>query len=230
MPLRCLVIDDDPLICDLIKHFCSKTDKVSFCISALSATDGLNLLSAGGIDLIFLDYNLPDMKGQDFLELMQSPIPVIMVTSESEFAVRSYEYDQVIDFLVKPLNYDRFLKALERVNVQTIETHSPEISHQSIFIKDGTKLVRIDFDELLYIKSEGNYANFVQDQTQTMSLISMKELESRLPSNFIRIHRSFIANTKKIQVILQDEIIIKDRRIPIGEKYRSDLLSMIKEL
>lgn len=109
MGLRCLVIDDDPLIGDLIKHFCSKTDLVSFCIQAENATDGLKLLAAGGLDLIFLDYNLPDMKGQEFLELMQAELPVIMVTSESDFAAKSYEYNQVLDFLVKPLSFDRFV-------------------------------------------------------------------------------------------------------------------------
>ncbi len=229
MSLRCLVIDDDPLIGDLIKHFCSKTDKISFCITTLNALDGLSLLSAGGLDLIFLDYNLPDMKGQEFLELMQSKIPVIMVTSESDFAAKSYEYDQVVDFLVKPLSFDRFIKSVERAEGINQEPAKPNIEDRSIFIKDGSKLVRVDFDELLFIKSEGNYANFVQDQAQTMSLMSMKDLETKLPKEFIRVHRSFIVNTKKIQVILQDEILIKDKRIPIGEKYKSELLNAIKE-
>jgi DNA-binding LytR/AlgR family response regulator len=229
MSLRCLVIDDDPLIGDLVKHFCSKTDKISFCITALSALDGLNLLSAGGLDLIFLDYNLPDMKGQEFLELMQAQIPVIMITSESDFAAKSYEYDQVVDFLVKPLSFDRFLKAVERAQGSEPEAVKPVIKEKSIFIKDGTKLVRVDYDELLFIKSEGNYANFVQEQNQTMSLMSMKDLESKLPPDFIRVHRSFIVNAKKIQVILQDEIVIKDKRIPIGEKYKAELLKTIQE-
>jgi DNA-binding LytR/AlgR family response regulator len=230
MSLRCLVIDDDPLIGDLIKHFCSKSEKISFCITAQNATDGLKLLSAGGLDLIFLDYNLPDMKGQEFLEMMQAEIPVIMVTSESEFAARSYEYDQVVDFLVKPLNFDRFSKALERVTTnKPDDSNKPTINEKSIFIKDGSKLVRVHFDELLFIKSEGNYANFIQENTQTMSLISMKDLESKLPPDFIRVHRSFIVNAKKIQVILQDEIVIRDRKIPIGEKYKNDLLKTIKE-
>ncbi len=229
MALRCLVIDDDPLIGDLIKHFCSKTEKISFCIVALNALDGLNLLSAGGLDLIFLDYNLPDMKGQEFLELMQTKIPVIMVTSESDFAAKSYEYDQVVDFLVKPLSFDRFIKSVERAQGIHQEPPKPNIQDRSIFIKDGSKLVRVDFDELLFIKSEGNYANFVQDQAQTMSLMSMKDLETKLPKEFIRVHRSFIVNSKKIQVILQDEILIKDKRIPIGEKYKSELLKTIQE-
>lgn len=230
MGLRCLVIDDDPLIGDLIKHFCSKTDLVDFCIQAENASDGLKLLTAGGLDLIFLDYNLPDMKGQEFLELMQTELPVIMVTSESDFAAKSYEYKQVVDFLVKPLSFDRFMKALGRMETQRAETSKSQTKEKTIFIKDGLKLVRINFDDVLYIKSEGNYANFVQEQSQTMNLISMKELEEKLPVEFIRVHRSFIVNIKKIQVILQDDIVIKDKQIPIGEKYKAELLNRIQEL
>lgn len=230
MGLRCLVIDDDPLIGDLLKHFCSKTDKVGFCITAQNANDGLKLLAAGGLDLIFLDYNLPDMKGQEFLELMPVNLPVVMVTSESEFAARSYEYDQVVDFLVKPLVFDRFLKALERVEGQPAEARQLAGKSRSIFVKDGSKLVRIQFDDLLFIKSEGNYANFVQEHGQTMSLMSMKELESKLPREFLRVHRSYIVNSKKIQVILLDELQVRDKLIPIGEKYRDELLKHIKSL
>ena len=230
MGLRCLVIDDDPLIGDLIKHFCTKTDLVDFCIQAENASDGLKLLTAGGLDLIFLDYNLPDMKGQEFLELMQTELPVIMVTSESDFAAKSYEYKQVVDFLVKPLSFDRFMKALGRMETQRAETSKTQTKEKTIFIKDGLKLVRINFDDVLYIKSEGNYANFVQEQSQTMNLISMKELEEKLPVEFIRVHRSFIVNIKKIQVILQDDIVIKDKQIPIGEKYKAELLNRIQEL
>ena len=230
MGLRCLVIDDDPLIGDLIKHFCSKTDLVDFCIQAENASDGLKLLTAGGLDLIFLDYNLPDMKGQEFLELMQTELPVIMVTSESDFAAKSYEYKQVVDFLVKPLSFDRFMKALGRMETQRAETSKTQTKEKTIFIKDGLKLVRINFDDVLYIKSEGNYANFVQEQSQTMNLISMKELEEKLPVELIRVHRSFIVNIKKIQVILQDDIVIKDKQIPIGEKYKAELLNRIQEL
>jgi DNA-binding LytR/AlgR family response regulator len=229
MKLRCLIIDDDPLIGDLIKHFCSKSEHIQFCISALNATDGLNLLAAGGLDLIFLDYNLPDMKGQEFLELMHQTIPVIMVTSESEFAARSYEYDQVVDFLVKPLNYERFNKAIGRVLQLSESYQKPDIRDHFIFVKDGTKLVRINFNDLLFIKSEGNYASFVQEHSQTMSLMSMKDLETKLPTEFIRIHRSYIVNTKKIEIINQDEIQLKDKKIPIGEKYKADLLKHIKE-
>lgn len=229
MSLKCLVVDDDPLIGDLIKHFCSKTEQIEFCLVASTAMDGLNLLGSGNMDLVFLDYHLPDMKGQEFLERMPDKVPVVMVTSESDFAAKSYEYDLVVDFLVKPLSYERFLKAIQRILQSADESDKTKLD-EFIFVKDGTKWVKIEFDKLLYIKSEGNYSNFHTEAGQNMSLITMKDLESRLPKSFIRVHRSYIVNAKKIQMINQDEITIHGKEIPVGEKYKTDLLKWIKEI
>lgn len=231
MALRCLVIDDDPLIGDLLQHFCSKSEQIGYCNVVTTALGGLNVLSAGGVDLIFLDFHLPDMKGQEFLELMQSDVPVIMVTSESDFAAQSYEYRQVKDFLTKPLKFDRFLKAIQRI----VEAENPlgssiDASEEGIFIKDGNKLVQLNLSTILYIKSEGNYCHFIGEDNKILSLVSMKELEAKLPKQFVRVHRSFMVNIKKIQVITTDEITIHDHHVPVGEKYRSELLGLIKEL
>jgi len=227
MPLRCLVVDDDPLVGDLLRHFCDKSEQVSFCIVASTALDGLNTLAGGGIDLVFLDYHLPDMKGQEFLERMPYALPVVMVTSEADFAARSYDYDQVVDFLVKPLQYDRFAKAVGRVSPSS--SMPPAESAQSIFIKDGSKLVRVELDRLLYIKSEGNYASFVTENSQFLSLISMKELEEKLPPNFVRTHRSYIVNIKKIQIIQADGVTVGGKELPVGEKYKAELMGKIRE-
>lgn len=231
MALRCLVIDDDPLIGDLLQHFCSKSEQIGYCNVVTTALGGLNVLSAGGVDLIFLDFHLPDMKGQEFLELMQSDVPVIMVTSESDFAAQSYEYRQVKDFLTKPLKFDRFQKAIQRI----VEAENPlgssiDASEEGIFIKDGNKLVQLNLSTILYIKSEGNYCHFIGEDNKILSLVSMKELEAKLPKQFVRVHRSFMVNIKKIQVITTDEITIHDHHVPVGEKYRSELLGLIKEL
>lgn len=231
MALRCLVIDDDPLIGDLLQHFCSKSEQIGYCNVVTTALGGLNVLSAGGVDLIFLDFHLPDMKGQEFLELMQSDVPVIMVTSESDFAAQSYEYRQVKDFLTKPLKFDRFQKAIQRI----VEAENPlgssiDASEEGVFIKDGNKLVQLNLSTILYIKSEGNYCHFIGEDNKILSLVSMKELEAKLPKQFVRVHRSFMVNIKKIQVITTDEITIHDHHVPVGEKYRSELLGLIKEL
>lgn len=231
MGFRSLIIDDDPLIGDLLKHFCSKSGMVDYCILSATASDGLHLLAGGEINLIFLDYNLPDMNGQTFLELKKSHIPVIMVTSNAEFAVRSYEYEDIVDYLPKPLTYDRFLKALQRVSISPVAEPQPITAvNDTFFTKDGTKNVRIKLGEVLYIKSEDNYVSFVLPESQTLSLYTLKDLEAKLPKSFKRVHRSYIVNMEKIDFITADEISIRDKKIPIGEKYKEDLETSLNTL
>ncbi|MBK8734566.1 MAG: response regulator transcription factor [Saprospiraceae bacterium] len=234
MMIRCLIIDDDPLIIDLLKHFCDKSGKFSYALCVSNGKDGLRLINSEHFDLIFLDYNLPDMKGLDFLEMMSNSISVIMVTSESNFAVMSYEYDQIIDFLIKPLSYERFLKALERINILEQDSKS-KVTEQSsnsvdpLFIKDGTSLVKIDFESIHFIKSESNYVSFAQSEKSIMSIMTMKDLELKLPRFFVRVHRSYFVNINFIKVINQDSIKMANAEIPIGDKYRSELLARIKQ-
>ncbi|MDQ3141363.1 MAG: LytTR family DNA-binding domain-containing protein [Bacteroidota bacterium] len=228
MSYKCLIVDDDPMICDLLQHFASKTPQIEYCISASNGTDALKMLSAEQISLIFLDFNLPDMKGQVLLELKQDLVPVIMVTSHEEFAAQSYEYEDVIDFLVKPISFDRFTKAIQRLDQKIIKP--VQKSQESIFIKDGSKLVRVNFNEILYLKSEENYVSFVTPENSILSLMPLKEVESKLPKYFQRVHRSYIVNLNKIDFLTFEEIVIKKHHIPIGQKYKKELLDRIEGL
>jgi DNA-binding LytR/AlgR family response regulator len=233
--LKCLVIDDDPLICDLIKHFCTKIPEVDYCIVAGSGQDGLQVLTSQEINLIFLDFNLPDMKGDYLLELKRSSVPVIMVTSEADFAARSYEYDEVYDFLVKPISFDRFQKAVNRVLVaaqsqtMTQVPAKPAESSEFIFIKDGTKKVKVVFEDLLFLKSEGNYISFVTRDKTTLSLMTSREIEDKLPPYFIRVHRSYIVNMKKVDSISSEELTIGKYEIPVSQKHRKEVAEYIGE-
>ncbi len=231
MGLKCLIIDDDPLIGDLLKHFCAKSGQVDYCILSTTATDGLHLMAGGDINLVFLDYNLPDMNGQNFLELKKSHLPVIMVTSDQAFAAKSYEYEDVVDFLVKPLSYNRFLKALQRASGKS--SKGPETGtavSDTFFTKDGHKNVRIRLSEVLFIRSEDNYVAFVFPESQTLSLFTLKDLETKLPRNFKRVHRSYIVNMDRIDYLTPEEIVLGDKKVPIGEKYRGDLEASLNAL
>lgn len=227
MKLKCLVIDDDPLICDLIKHFCDKIPEIEYCISAGTGMDGLQVLSGQEINLIFLDFNLPDMKGQYLLEIKKTDVPVIMVTSEAEFAAKSYEYEDVQDFLVKPISFDRFQKAVQRILTKPHQSTPIKQDQEVIFVKDGTKFVRLPYQDILYLKSEGNYVSFVTTDKTILSLITIKELEEKLPSYFMRVHRSYIVNLQRMESISTEEIAIGKHHIPISQKYRPDLMLYI---
>lgn len=231
MKLKCLVIDDDPLICDLIQHFCSKVKQVDFCLSADSALDGLNLLTSQSFDLLFLDYNLPDINGRSLLGLKQSPTPVVMITSHASFAAESYNYKDIVDFIVKPIAFERFYRSVERV----LEWHSRSVtdegeSGKTLFVKDGNKLIRLVFDQVNFIKSESNYVLFNLQDKQIMSLISLKELSGKLPPNFVRIHRSYMVNVHKIDYLTTESVFIHNNSLPIGLKYKAELMEKITEL
>jgi DNA-binding LytR/AlgR family response regulator len=238
MKLRCIVIDDDPLICDLVQHFCSKVSSIEYCIACENAMDGLNLLSTQSFDILFLDYNMPDIDGKSLLELKKDKAHVVMVTSHEAFAVESYNYPQIVDFMVKPISFERFYRAIQRVEglIQDNNTITNNIAvtnktaPETIFVKDGNKLVQIHLNQLQYIKSESNYVLLVQQQKKIMSLITMRDLEEKLPPNFIRVHRSYIVNLTFLESISPEEITINGLSIPIGTKYKAALKEAVGQL
>ncbi|HRI01430.1 MAG TPA: LytTR family DNA-binding domain-containing protein [Saprospiraceae bacterium] len=224
MPIQCLIVDDDPMVCDLIKYYCSKSEFIQFCISANNGRDALDYLSSSQVDLIFLDFHLPDMKGQAFLELKPNKTPVIMITSESQFAVQSYEYHDVIDYVVKPISYDRFEKAIKKFQfIKSDRSTSTAIKQDHMFIKEGSKLVKILFDDLLFVKSEENYVQFVCSEKSYLSLITLREVEEKLPLSFQRIHRSYIVNTQAIKSVGIDSVELTNHQLPLSNSYKKEL-------
>lgn len=230
MKLKCIVIDDDPLICDLIQHFCSKVNSVEYCIACENALDGLNLLTSQSFDVLFLDYNMPDIDGKSLLEMKKDNAHVVMITSHEAFAVESYNYPQIVDFIVKPISFDRFYRALERIENLIQPKNTEKEFPETLFVKDGNKLVQIHLDQLQYIKSESNYVMLHLEDKKIMSLITMKELSEKLPPNFIRIHRSYIVNLKYLDSISPDEISVQGLNIPIGSKYKTALKEAVNKI
>lgn len=218
---KCLIIDDDPTISDLIKYYCSKVNFISHCEVCNNAIDGLKMLSTQKFDLLFLDFNLPDLNGDAILDLKKDDSKVIMVTSNPEFAIESYTYQQVIDYLLKPVTFERFYKAIEKYNQISESSYQLNSEIDEYFIKDGTKYVKVKLKDLLFIKSESNYVHWQTINQKILSLMNLKELDENLPSNFLRVHRSYIVNKNYIDIIHKDEITIHDYNIPIGAKYKS---------
>lgn len=224
----CLIIDDDTLICDLLEHFCRKSGLVSATTSVQNCKDGLNLLSNENYDLIFLDFNLPDMTGRDFINMKSSPTPIIMVTSDPGFAAESYSYPEVVDYLIKPLSFERFLKALGQVDLK--DSKSDLHTDKNIYIKEGHNLVRLSLPEVHYLKSEANYVSFITPERTVMTLASLSTLEAQLPETFTRTHRSYIVNTMHIDEVRTSELIVDGKSIPISPSYKEQLLKKLKLL
>lgn len=225
--MKCLIVDDDPLICDLLEHFCSKVDDVEEVMMATTGFETINLLNSVNFDLIFLDFDLPDITGKDVLNVLDNNIPVIMVTSNRDFASDSYNYDQVVDFLNKPLNFARFYKGFKKA-----QNHLQKGSQQEsrLFVKEGNKLVNINMNEVKYFKSEGNYISIVFDEKKILTLMTLKELEPKLPKFFQKVHRSYIVNLNKIDSIDNKAIEMGKDHIPVSQSLEKDLLKKINLL
>jgi DNA-binding LytR/AlgR family response regulator len=148
--MKCLIVDDDPLICDLLEHFCSKINEVSSITTSTSGFEAINLINTSIFDVIFLDYNLPDLTGQDILEVIDKNTAVVMITSNKDFASESYNYDQIVDFLVKPIDFTRFFRGFQKAQTYAAGKDKKD---SRLFIKDGNKLVKIDLGDVCYFPS-----------------------------------------------------------------------------
>lgn len=226
--LKCIIIDDDPLVTDLVMHFSEKCEDIEFCVSCNDAVEGLKLLSNSHFDLLFLDYNMPALSGKDLLEIKQDKSKVIMITSNKDFAVDSYRYDDVCDYLMKPISYEDFSTAIDRVVTRKVNQSISEKSKESIMVKDGANWVPITFSTIKFIKSESNYCVFATPHGKVMTLAKLKDLNTKLPDNFLRCHRSYIINTEFISQINLEEVKIGEQVIPISALYRDQVKSFIE--
>jgi two-component system, LytTR family, response regulator len=228
--IRCIVIDDEPYARDLLKEFISKVPHFQLVGIFSSALQALPALSKNPVDVLFLDIQMPDLSGIDFLKSLDKRPSVIFTTAYAEYAIEGFELD-VVDYLLKPFDFQRFLKAANKIT-QKIEKPEPEITppHHNdafIFVKDGTKLVKVELRSIRFIKGTREYVTIYTTDKKIMSLQSMKNLESELPVDFIRVHNSFIVNIRAIDSVTKTDVMIGEEIIPIGVTYKKDFLEHI---
>lgn len=227
--MKCLVADDDPLVCATVEEYLSRIEGVEFCLQANDGVTALNLLSAGPFDLVFLDLHMPGLDGESLLRAMPRGVPVVVISASTEFGARSYEFD-VADYLVKPLDFPRFFQAVKkarsRKSADAPPAARPERSTE-IFVKDGTRIQRIDLRRLLFVKAESNYVDFVTEEHNVLSLMSMKRAEEMLPPEFIRIHRSYFVNKNRILRVEDGFVFVGKHKLPISQSYRDELMKRL---
>jgi two-component system LytT family response regulator len=229
--MRCLIIDDEPKALEILSDYIEKAPDLRLAGMFRDPLEALNFFQDNPVDLLFLDINMPDLSGIQFLNSLREKPLVIFTTAYSEYALESYDYDAV-DYLLKPIEFDRFLKAVNKARQRCLMKDKSAISFNGdsdyIFIKSGKDYYKLKTREILYIRGTGNYLTFVTPNKEILSLLTMKKALEILPEKFFRIHKSYIINFDHVDLIDNDEVRIKDNRIPIGDVYRDGLFNILK--
>ena len=228
--MNCIIIDDDKLSLKILEDFVQKTETLTLSGTYSNAIDAINALQKeNGIDLIFLDIEMPEMTGFEFLKTLKEPPQIIIVSAKEGYALNAFEYN-VTDYLLKPITYARFFKAVDKAFQQFQKKYSGMSSGDEIFIKKNASLVRIKYDDILWVEALENYVIFTTFSEKFTVHYTMKSVESKLPpKKFVRVHRSYIVNVGVIETIEENTVYIKTNEglkgIPIGKSYKDDLLN-----
>lgn len=229
--MNCIIIDDDALSRRVVEEFVERTDFLSLKYSFKDAVEAINSFNKGSedIDLIFLDIEMPEMDGIDFMNTLKNLPQIIIISSKEKYAVNAFDYD-VTDYLLKPITYSRFYKAaLKAKNIHEIKERNDV---DEIFIKKNSALVRLKYEDILWVEALENYVIVNSFNEKFTIHFTMKSIESQLPSKqFKRVHRSYIINVKKIDRIEDNSVYIKNsdglKSIPIGKAYKERFMNDI---
>jgi len=225
--IRCIAIDDEPLALKQIAGYIQKTPFLELAGQFESAIQVISFLSEQEVDLMFVDINMPDLSGMEFVKSLNNPPKVIFTTAYSEYAIEGYKVDAV-DYLLKPISYTDFLKAAQKAKDRFFsqETSAEKVGSDEkfLFIKSEYKIIRINLSDIKYIEGMREYVRIhIESQKPVMTLMSMKKMEEHLPDkNFMRVHRSFIVNLDKITTVERNRIVFdEDVYIPVSDQYKS---------
>lgn len=237
MKIKCITIDDEHLAHKLLADYITKVPMLELAGQFKKAADALEIINAGQIDLIFLDIQMPGFTGIEFMESLQNKPLVIFTTAYSEYALKGYELE-VIDYLLKPIEFERFVKAVNKAakqlmlqsnNKNTPEKTSANKEQDFIFVKSGYKSIKVKLDDILYIEGLKEYANIFTEERKYTLLERLKNLELTLPSHkFIRVHKSFIVAINKINAVYGNIIEIKNKKIPVGRTYKKEIENTLR--
>lgn len=234
-PIKALLVDDEPLALDILESHASRIPDLEIVASCSNALEAQQIMQQQQVDLVFLDIQMPQITGLDWLRSLTHPPLTVFTTAYSEYAVEGFELN-VVDYLLKPIAFDRFLKAVNKAREQLRLKHSfvqsPEAEEEFIFVKADKKLIKVNFDEIVYIEGLKDYVIIRMEQDRVITLQTMKSLEEKLPAqHFQRIHRSYIVNIHKIQALdgSMIEVILKNQTklLPIGKNYKEEIQSII---
>jgi len=229
MKIDCIIVDDEPLARKLLVTYCSKIDFISVRKVFAHPLEAIRYLTDRHVDLIFLDIKMPDLSGLSFLDMLEYSPKVIFTTAFSEYAVQGFELEAV-DYLLKPFDFARFYKAIDKVRRLMLPLEvAPAVEKEELLIKEGRNWINVPKSSIQYVQGQKDYVMFHTDARRIMSLMNMKDLEGQLmDSGFLRIHHSYIVNTKRISSLSHEKVIIEGKTLPVSISYRQQVKAYIR--
>jgi len=238
--IRCLVVDDEPLALNILEDYISKIPFLELVKATTNPIEALTRVQDGGIDLVFLDVQMPELTGIQFLKIANGKTKVILTTAYPQYALEGYELD-VVDYLLKPIAFDRFYKAAQKAQtiikpvagqstevVQHVQQQQQDFMSDFIFVKSEHKIQKVYLHDILFIEGLKDYISIFTPNERIITLQNMKKMEDTLPDkHFVRVHKSYIVALNKIDSIERSRIRIGDKIIPVGDTYRDDFFKIV---
>jgi two-component system LytT family response regulator len=227
--MKCILLDDEPLALRLLEDYIRKTKGLDLVLATLDPFEAIHFIKENKADVLFLDIQMPELSGLQMLKIIGKDIPVIISSAYEQYAIKGYEFD-VVDYLLKPVSYDRFLEAINRLNKRGNSSEAIQSNNgvNFIFVKSEYKLIKLNFDDILHMESDRDYITIYTAHDKILTLQSLSELMEQLPSHrFCRIHRSHIIHLEKIVRIENNRVVIADRYLPVGETYKDEFYTLI---
>lgn len=239
--IRCLVVDDEPLALNILEDYIAKMPFLQLVKATTNPIEALTLVQSGEADLVFLDVQMPELTGIQFLKIANGKAKVILTTAYPQYALEGYELD-VVDYLLKPIAFDRFYKAVQKAQgiinpaaaaitpapAAVPVQQQPDFLSDFIFVKTEHKIQKLYLHDILFIEGLKDYISIFTTNERIITLQNMKKMEDALPEkHFIRVHRSYIVSLDKIDSIERSRIFIGDKIIPVGDTYRDDFFRII---
>ncbi|GAA3510249.1 LytTR family DNA-binding domain-containing protein [Aquimarina addita] len=236
--MNCIIIDDEETARAIIRQLCLHIEELNVIEDFPNALQAIKFLNQQEVDLIFLDIHMPDFTGFDFIQTLKNPSKIILTTSDKNFALEAFEYDCIVDYLVKPITLPRFLKAIQKaqtfinpIPTDHKNTDTPPKEEKNLYVNIDRRLIKIDFLSIYVIEAKGDYIHVKTEKKNYTVHSTLKKIEEKLPKHiFLKVHRSFIINTQKIIDIEDNSVLIAKDVIPVSRSNRPELMKRLNLL
>ncbi|MAU16984.1 MAG: DNA-binding response regulator [Muricauda sp.] len=236
--MNCIIVDDEAAARAIVSQLCSKVPEINIMDEFDSAIDAIKFLNQYKVDVIFLDIHMPGFTGIDFIQTLKNPPKIVMTTSDTDFAIASYEYEAIVDYLVKPITHERFQKCVQKVKNSSVAKPQADASEEQenasgedLYINIDRRLIKLKYAEILLIEAKGDYINIKTETKDYLVHTTLKKILEKLPEDrFLQIHRSFVINFNKIIDIEDNSVLIEKSVVPISRSNRPELMRRLNLL